>query len=156
MLLVCIELQSVAVAEPTRESVTIAERRAAAAVRRTSEQLDPRVLGRESLEFDARGLRAAIVDDEQRQTVRRKTLDDIRNRVAVIEHARDFPMLVRHRRSTLSDVLDAHIEDDRAKAVLATLWPYLGLPPSKLSFHYFAMMLMSYVEGGAWYCRGSF
>lgn len=74
----------------------------------------------------------------------------------VIEHARDFPMLVRHRRSTLSDVLDAHIEDDRAKAVLATLWPYLGLPPSKLSFHYFAMMLMSYVEGGAWYCRGSF
>jgi prolycopene isomerase len=53
-------------------------------------------------------------------------------------------------------VLDDHLSEPSAKTVLATLWPYLGLPPSRLSFHYFAMMLTSYLDEGAWYCRGSF
>ncbi|MEE2665332.1 MAG: NAD(P)/FAD-dependent oxidoreductase [Myxococcota bacterium] len=75
---------------------------------------------------------------------------------AVLERARDFPTLVRYHRATLARVLDDHLGDPRAKTVLATLWPYLGLPPSRLSFHYFAMMLASYLEEGAWYCRGSF
>jgi prolycopene isomerase len=40
--------------------------------------------------------------------------------------------------------------------VIGTLWPYLGLPPSRVSFVYFATMLMSYLADGAYYCRGSF
>ena len=44
----------------------------------------------------------------------------------------------------------------RAKAVLATFWPYLGLPPARVSFLYFATMLLSYVAEGAFYCKGSF
>lgn len=75
---------------------------------------------------------------------------------AVLESAREFPTLVRYHRATLARVLDDHLAEPRARAVLATLWPYLGLPPSRLSFHYFAMMLASYLEEGAWYCRGSF
>jgi phytoene desaturase len=66
------------------------------------------------------------------------------------------PTLARHHKSTLADIARAQIHDPRAAAVVSSLWPYLGLPPSELSFLYFAMMLMSYVEEGAYYCRGSF
>ena len=66
------------------------------------------------------------------------------------------PTLARHHKATLADVTRAEIADPRAAAMLTSLWPYLGLPPSQLSFLYFAMMLMSYVEEGAYYCRGSF
>lgn len=75
---------------------------------------------------------------------------------AVLENARSLPTLRRYHRSTLGQVLDAQLGDERARSAVAALWPYLGLPPSRLSFHYFAMMLASYVEDGAWYCMGSF
>lgn len=67
-----------------------------------------------------------------------------------------FPLLLRYRRATLGRVLDERVEDPEARAALAALWPYLGLPPSRLSFLYFATMLMSYVADGAFYCRGTF
>jgi prolycopene isomerase len=67
-----------------------------------------------------------------------------------------FPTLRQHRRSTLARVLGAHLSDPRAKAALATLWPYLGLPPERVSFLYFATMLLSYVADGARACRGTF
>ncbi|HXV35795.1 MAG TPA: NAD(P)/FAD-dependent oxidoreductase [Myxococcota bacterium] len=67
-----------------------------------------------------------------------------------------FPTLVRYRRAPLAAVLDAHVEAPALRAVIAALWPYLGLPPARLSFLYFATMLMSYLADGAYYCRGSF
>jgi prolycopene isomerase len=67
-----------------------------------------------------------------------------------------FPTLLRYRRASLAEVLDIHLESRRAKAAFATLWPYIGLPPSQASFVYFATMLMSYVADRAFYCRGSF
>ncbi len=67
-----------------------------------------------------------------------------------------FEHLRRDRRATLADVLDAHLDDPTCKAALAALWPYLGLPPSRLSFLYWSTMLLSYVEDGAFTCRGSF
>jgi len=67
-----------------------------------------------------------------------------------------FPLLIRYRRATLARVLEERIDDPAARAALATLWPYLGLPPSRLSFLYFASMLMSYVADGTFYCRGTF
>lgn len=66
------------------------------------------------------------------------------------------PTLARYHRATLLDVTRAHLSDPQARAAFGALWPYLGLPPSKVSFLYFATMLISYVEDGAWYCRGSF
>jgi phytoene dehydrogenase-like protein len=73
--------------------------------------------------------------------------------VAALER---LPALRRHRRSTLARVLDEHLSDPRAKAALATLWPYVGLPPARASFLYFATMLLSYVDEGACYSRGTF
>lgn len=67
-----------------------------------------------------------------------------------------FPLLLRHRRATLADVLTDRIDDESARAALAALWPYLGLPPSRVSFLYFATMLTSYIADGAYYCRGTF
>lgn len=70
--------------------------------------------------------------------------------------AHHVPLLVKHHRATLAQVMDVYLEDSRAKAVFGTLWPYLGLPPSRVSFLFWAMMLLSYVEEGAWYCQGGF
>ncbi len=70
--------------------------------------------------------------------------------------AQAFPALVRYHRATLSDVLDDYITDPKLKSVLATCWPYAGLPPSRVSFLYWASMLISYVADGAYYCKGTF
>jgi len=67
-----------------------------------------------------------------------------------------FPLLLRYRRATLAEVLEDRLADPAARAALGALWPYLGLPPSRVSFLYFASMLMSYVADGTYYCRGSF
>jgi prolycopene isomerase len=73
-----------------------------------------------------------------------------------VTDVRRFPTLVRYRRATLAQVLDAQLGSAERKALVGTLWPYLGLPPSRVSFLYFANMLMSYLTEGAFYCRGSF
>jgi phytoene dehydrogenase-like protein len=67
-----------------------------------------------------------------------------------------FPALVRHHRATLADVLDATIGDAALRGLLATTWPYLGLPPSRVSFLYWANMMGTYLREGPWYCRGTF
>lgn len=67
-----------------------------------------------------------------------------------------FPLLLRYRRATLGRVLEEQIGDPAARAALSALWPFLGLPPSRVSFLYFATMLMSYIADGAYYCRGTF
>jgi len=67
-----------------------------------------------------------------------------------------FPLLLRYRRATLAQVLADRVQDPAARAALGALWPYLGLPPSRVSFLYFASMLMSYVADGTYYCRGTF
>lgn len=67
-----------------------------------------------------------------------------------------FPQMRRFRRSTVASASSEFTSDPRLRAVYATLWPYLGLPPSELSFVYWAAMLASYLEDGAFYCRGTF
>jgi prolycopene isomerase len=64
--------------------------------------------------------------------------------------------LFRYRRATVADVLDEFVSDGRLKSACASLWPYLGLPPSKLSFLYWASMMAGYTYEGGYYCRGSF
>jgi len=67
-----------------------------------------------------------------------------------------FNALQNRRKSTVADVMNTHVAGARARAALTTLWPYVGLPPQRLSFVYWASMLMSYVDEGAYYCRGTF
>jgi all-trans-retinol 13,14-reductase len=82
--------------------------------------------------------------------------EELSSPVDVMQRPGRFPTLLRLRRATVADVLAAHLSDPRARAAVAALWPYLGLPPSRLSFLYWASMLVSSLEEGAFACRGSF
>ncbi len=77
-------------------------------------------------------------------------------KVGQVSPARDLANLFSYRRSTLAEVLDEFLHDSDLKSACASLWPYLGLPPSKLSFLYWASMMAGYTYEGGYYCRGSF
>jgi prolycopene isomerase len=66
------------------------------------------------------------------------------------------PKLFRYANATLNSVLDAHLSDPRLKAICASLKPYVGLTPSRVSFLLWAAMMASYLEEGAFICRGGF
>ncbi|QWF84643.1 phytoene desaturase family protein [Amycolatopsis sp. CA-230715] len=55
---------------------------------------------------------------------------------------------------TLQDVLDEHFDDPRIKHALSAYWPYLGQPPSKLSFQDMAATLFGYLEFKPWHVKG--
>ncbi len=104
---------------------------------------------------EAKGLREFFqeclnIRDETRRA------DQLEGVLDAIKSPGRYPTLMRYRRATLAQVLDDHIESAELRAVICTLWPYLGLPPSRVSFLYFATMLMSYLADGAYYCRGTF
>ncbi len=65
-------------------------------------------------------------------------------------------IMFEYRKATLSEVLDKFIKDEKLKAIIATNWPYLGLPPSSVSFLYWATMFIGYLSDGAYYCKGGF
>ncbi len=56
--------------------------------------------------------------------------------------------------SPWSTFISEYIESVQARALVTTLWGYLGLPPSKLSAGQFALTLLSYHTAGAWYPTG--
>jgi prolycopene isomerase len=67
-----------------------------------------------------------------------------------------FPNHFRTANATLGSVMKGFLSSPRAMAAYAALWPYLALPPSRVSFLQWATMMCSYVEEGAFYCRGGF
>jgi prolycopene isomerase len=56
--------------------------------------------------------------------------------------------------SSWQTFVDRYLDSVEAKALVSTLWGYLGLPPSKVSAGQFALTLLSYHTGGAWYPTG--
>ncbi len=68
-----------------------------------------------------------------------------------------FPLLYRRmwkiRNKTLADLLDEHLRSPAAKALLAGLWGYYGLPPSSLSGFYYANATGGYLKNGSYYIR---
>lgn len=69
---------------------------------------------------------------------------------------KDLPALLKYRRSTLAEVCAEFLRDPGLTAILTVNWPYLGLPPSRVSFVYWSTMFIGYLEDGACYCRGGF
>jgi prolycopene isomerase len=55
---------------------------------------------------------------------------------------------------TLAEVVRAHVRDERFLVVFGTLWPYLGMVPSRLDALTFAQMWCSYHLGGCCYVAG--
>lgn len=69
---------------------------------------------------------------------------------------KNLPAMFDYRKATLANVLDEFINNPKLKGVFATNWPYLGLPPSRVSFIYWATMFIGYLVDGAYYCKGGF
>jgi len=63
---------------------------------------------------------------------------------------------LRYANATLQQVLDRELTDPRLKSVYATLWTWGGGPPSRVSFLNWAAMMGTYIDDGAYYCRGGF
>jgi len=68
----------------------------------------------------------------------------------------DIEAILQFRSRSTRDVLDEYLTDPHLKTVLTALWVYEGTPPSKLPFTSFAGMLVSMIQSGLSYCRGSF
>jgi len=54
----------------------------------------------------------------------------------------------------LKEVMDEHGLDERMQGVFATLWGYLGLPPSKVCAFTYSLMWNSFHSGGCFYVKG--
>ncbi len=65
-----------------------------------------------------------------------------------------FPHLFRYLPTTWGQVLNRDVRDPLARAVISQYWGYVGLPPSRISFLYFAVTLAAYVLRGAAFPRG--
>lgn len=76
-----------------------------------------------------------------------------------IDHERAqllMPALFKYRKATLADVASQFIRDPKLLGIFASNWPYLGLPPSRVSFVYWSTMFIGYMVDGAYYCKGGF
>jgi len=103
----------------------------------------------------AQGLRALIARCRDIRSELR-TAAELPSHLDALGAPERFPTLTKYRRATLAQLMEAHDVDPQLQAVFATLWPFLGLPPGQVSFVYWATMLLSYIEDGAYYCRGTF
>jgi prolycopene isomerase len=72
------------------------------------------------------------------------------------EALKEYPLLFKYRMATLQEVIEEFVGDERARVVCGAAWPYLGIPPSKVSFATFASLVDASLAGGPQYCRGGF
>lgn len=104
---------------------------------------------------EIQGLRALI--QLCQQIAEEITLADEMVATVDLERAqRLMPALFRYRKATLADVASQFIRDPELLGVFASNWPYLGLPPSRVSFVYWSTMFIGYMVDGAYYCKGGF
>lgn len=75
-------------------------------------------------------------------------------RVPQHEMPQHYPDMAAAFASSWEQFVGRYLRTDEAKALVGTLWGYLGLPPSRLSGGQFALVLLSYHTGGAWYPTG--
>jgi prolycopene isomerase len=68
------------------------------------------------------------------------------------EAARQLPTLFKYRTAVLGAVLDEYLTEPRVKSACSAIWPYWGLPPSRLSFQTFSQT--AGIMRGLNHCRG--
>ena len=82
--------------------------------------------------------------------------DELIDEVDLQQAEKLLPALFKYRKSTLAEVADEFIQSPELLGIFASNWPYLGLPPSEVSFLYWCSMLIGYLVDGAYYCKGGF
>ncbi len=64
-----------------------------------------------------------------------------------------YPKIFRVRNKTLAELLDRYIKDPRLQTILASLWDFHGLPPSKLAGLYYAVAKGECLRNGTYYVK---
>lgn len=82
--------------------------------------------------------------------------DELMSQVGLGEAQQLLPALCKYRKATLAEVARNFIKEPKLLTLFASNWPFLGLPPSQVSFVYWATMLIGYMVDGAYYCKGGF
>jgi phytoene dehydrogenase-like protein len=65
-----------------------------------------------------------------------------------------LPHFFRYLPATWGQVLNRDVKDPLARAVLSQYWGYVGLPPSQVSFMFFASTLAAYIKRGPAFPKG--
>jgi phytoene dehydrogenase-like protein len=65
-----------------------------------------------------------------------------------------LPHFFRYLPTTWSHVLNRDVKDPLVRAVLSQYWGYVGLPPSQISFLFFASTLAAYIKRGPAFPKG--
>ncbi|MBL7225885.1 MAG: NAD(P)/FAD-dependent oxidoreductase [Desulfobacteraceae bacterium] len=65
-----------------------------------------------------------------------------------------YPVLYEYAFKPASEVIDEIFSDPLLKNLLSVYWGYLGLPPNRLSFAYFAMLFFVYIEFKPFHIKG--
>ncbi|NQU15252.1 MAG: NAD(P)/FAD-dependent oxidoreductase [Desulfobacteraceae bacterium] len=65
-----------------------------------------------------------------------------------------YPVLYSHAFKPAIEVLDELFTDPLLKAVISVYWGFLGLPPTRLSFAYLAMLFFVYIEFKPFHIKG--
>ena len=65
-----------------------------------------------------------------------------------------YPTYCKYAFKPVRDVMDEYFQDPLLKAVVASYWGYLGLPPSRLSFSDLAIVIWAYLEYKPWHLHG--
>jgi phytoene desaturase len=104
---------------------------------------------------EAKGIRAyfevcADTTRESQAPPPRVAVKDLESMMAAL------PLLFKYRTQTLAEVIAEFVADPHARSLLGAQWPYMGLPPSKLSFLTGTGVWMALMEQGPVYVRGSF
>jgi len=65
-----------------------------------------------------------------------------------------YPLFFKLALKDSQDILDEYFKDPVLQQIVSIYWSYAGLPPSRLSFMDFAMMLWAYIEFKPWHMKG--
>ena len=65
----------------------------------------------------------------------------------------EFPKMWEIRDRTLTDFVDEYVTEPSLQEALAGLWPYIGLPPSRLSAFLYATVTGQYLKNGSFYIK---
>lgn len=82
--------------------------------------------------------------------------DEVMSEIDIDQARQLMPVLFKYRKAVLTDVAADFIKNPKLLSVFSSNWPYLGLPPSQVSFVYWCTMLIGYMVDGAYYCKGGF
>ena len=65
-----------------------------------------------------------------------------------------YPLYFKYALKTTQDVFNEFFKDPQLQMTVGIYWSYLGLPPSKLPFGEFAILLWAYIEFKPWHLKG--